>query len=786
MRASPDIEHAYSWEKWLIPLGPLISVLFYHFSVGYTATKIKGWVLPVLYGICLLVTSLVATDLVFRGMQVKPYGYAPILGPLMPFWMLCGYIILLMALINFIRILRASPYADERNRAAYFIIGVVLALIGGSFDILPVLGLPLYPGAIIGNILFCLITTVAIVRYNLLDIHVVLRKSAAYALMSAIVAAPFAAAFLVAATLFGSGTFPLWGYIVLLVALAIALPQIWQRVQRLVDRWFYRDRYNYLKALENFSRETQSLTDFTSLGSTMVNLIAKALRSSSVYLLLPLPRSRDFTTAFSFGANNATPIIRLKRLGALVKWLERSNSMLSYEDIEIIPQLQSLTSEEKQKLQQVGAELIVPLKIPTGQLSGVLILGKKLSEQPYTGEDKQLIFTISNQMSINLENARLYKESQQEVEERKQAEEALRESRETLRLMFESVTDGILVLDLNGVITDVNQKTVEMHGFNSKDELLGKNITELVAPSDRKRGASRIQQTIKRGAMRGVEYTMLKKDGSEFLVEVSASVLNDATGKPVGRIAIGRDITERKRAEEKEKQLQQEVYRSSRLASIGELAAGVAHEINNPLTGVVGFSQRLLRKTSDEEVKRGLEIVHNEALRAAKIIQNLLTFARRSEPKKQYSDINGILQSALELRAYELETSNIEVITDLAPSLSKALVDSHQIQEVFLNIILNAEQAMTEAHGRGKLTVKTEEIKDFIRISFADDGPGISPEHLDKLFDPFFTTREERGGTGLGLSVCHGILTEHGGRIYARSKLGAGATLFVELPVRAA
>jgi two-component system NtrC family sensor kinase len=372
------------------------------------------------------------------------------------------------------------------------------------------------------------------------------------------------------------------------------------------------------------------------------------------------------------------------------------------------------------------------------------------------------------------------------VEERKQAEEALRESREKLRLMFESVTDGILVLDLNGVITDVNQKTVEMHGFNSKDELLGKNITELVAPSDRHRGASSMQQTIKRGAIRGIEYTMLKKDGSEFLVEVSASVLNDVTGKPVGRIAIGRDITERKRAEEKEKQLQQEVYRSSRLASIGELAAGVAHEINNPLTGVVGFSQRLLRKTSDEEVKRGLEIVHNEALRAAKIIQNLLTFARRSEPKKQYSDINGILQSALELRDYELKTSNIEVITDLAPSLSKALVDSHQIQEVFLNIILNAEQAMTEAHGRGKLTVKTEEIKDFIRISFADDGPGISPEHLDKLFDPFFTTREERGGTGLGLSVCHGILTEHGGRIYARSKLGVGAALFVELPVRTA
>jgi signal transduction histidine kinase len=254
-------------------------------------------------------------------------------------------------------------------------------------------------------------------------------------------------------------------------------------------------------------------------------------------------------------------------------------------------------------------------------------------------------------------------------------------------------------------------------------------------------------------------------------------------GKPVYLIISWLDITERKQAEEKEKQLQQELYLAQRLASVGELAAGVAHEINNPLTGVLGFSQRLMRKSTDEGFKRDLEIIHGEARRAADVVQNLLTFARRRQPRKEKANINDILQRTLELRAYTMQTSNIEVTTALAPSLPAVMVDFPQIQEVFLNILLNAEQAMSEANGRGKLVIKTRRLKDYVRVSFADDGPGISPQNLDKVFDPFFTTRADRGGTGLGLSACHGIVSEHGGRIYARSKPGEGATFIVELPL---
>jgi len=238
-----------------------------------------------------------------------------------------------------------------------------------------------------------------------------------------------------------------------------------------------------------------------------------------------------------------------------------------------------------------------------------------------------------------------------------------------------------------------------------------------------------------------------------------------------------------KEIEEKEKQTRQELAHSKRLASIGELAAGVAHEINNPLTGIIGFSERLLRKSTDEEISQELRSINSEARRMATVVTNLLTFARRRVADKEYADVNDILHKTLALRAYELKTSNIEVVTNLAPNLPKIMANFPQIQEVFLNIILNAEQTMTEAHGGGKLSIKTRQIEDCIRISFSDNGPGIPAENLDKLFDPFFTTRWEKGGTGLGLSACHSIVTEHDGRIYVESELGKGAAFIVEFPL---
>ena len=221
---------------------------------------------------------------------------------------------------------------------------------------------------------------------------------------------------------------------------------------------------------------------------------------------------------------------------------------------------------------------------------------------------------------------------------------------------------------------------------------------------------------------------------------------------------------------------------TDRLASIGELAAGIAHELNNPLTGIIGLSELLLTSDVPPDIAEDISMIHSEAKRTSRIVRDLLTFARKHETDKQPVDINGIITSVLELRAYELKVHNIEVITGFAPALPRVQADGFQLQQVFLNIVINAEYFMIESHGKGKLSIITEQDDGIVRASFTDDGPGISEQNLRHIFDPFFTSKEVGKGTGLGLSICHGIVTEHGGKIYVESEPGKGAVFMVELP----
>ena len=236
------------------------------------------------------------------------------------------------------------------------------------------------------------------------------------------------------------------------------------------------------------------------------------------------------------------------------------------------------------------------------------------------------------------------------------------------------------------------------------------------------------------------------------------------------------DITE-------EREMQERLYLTDRLASVGEMAAGIAHELNNPLTGVVALSQLLLESSVPPEIKDDLQAISNEGQRAAAVVKNMLSFARNHTSTTESIEINTIISQVLNLRAYEHRVNNIEVITHLAANLPEIVADHFQMQQVFINIVLNAEQSMIESHGHGKLTITTEHIKNMDVITFNDDGPGIPPDVINRIFDPFFTTKEVGKGTGLGLSICYGIIATQGGRIYAKSLPGNGATFIIELPV---
>ncbi len=228
---------------------------------------------------------------------------------------------------------------------------------------------------------------------------------------------------------------------------------------------------------------------------------------------------------------------------------------------------------------------------------------------------------------------------------------------------------------------------------------------------------------------------------------------------------------------------QSQLVQAEKMSALGLLVSGVAHELNNPLAGVVGYSQLLLKYDAGEKVSRGLEKINREAERCKKIVQNLQTFARKHKPQKDYVGINGILEGTLELRSYQLKVDNIKVTTELEPDLPRTMADFHQLQQVFLNIIINAHQAMAGQGRPGCLALRSRRRGGEIVVEIEDTGPGIPAEHLGRIFDPFFTTKEVGQGTGLGLSICYGIIEEHKGRIAVRNSPSGGAVFTVELPV---
>jgi len=228
---------------------------------------------------------------------------------------------------------------------------------------------------------------------------------------------------------------------------------------------------------------------------------------------------------------------------------------------------------------------------------------------------------------------------------------------------------------------------------------------------------------------------------------------------------------------------QSQLVQSEKLSGIGEFVAGVAHELNNPLTTVMGFSELLAKNSDDAAQKRQLDMVHKSARRCHKIVQNLLSFARQRQPERKQTDINKLLEASAEFLDYQMRTSNVELQFALSPNLPTTLADPHQLQQVFINMLNNARQAIEAHQPSGCIRIRTGIEDDMIRITLRDNGPGISPDNLKKIFNPFFTTKEVGKGTGLGLSLCYGIVKEHGGHIEACSEPGNGVEFTIELPV---
>ncbi len=250
-----------------------------------------------------------------------------------------------------------------------------------------------------------------------------------------------------------------------------------------------------------------------------------------------------------------------------------------------------------------------------------------------------------------------------------------------------------------------------------------------------------------------------------------------------------RDVSERKKLDDETRDIYHQLLQAEKMAALGQTISGVAHELNNPLATILSWSERLVQRSSaDDPVRRGLDTIFSEAERAARIVRNLLTFARKRQTTRAMVDVNHVVRETLALRAYEQRVSNVTVIDALAAGLPQVFADGHQLQQVLLNLVINAEQAMLGANGRGIIVVRSwhDADQESVLLEINDDGPGIASDVQSKIFDPFFTTKEVGKGTGLGLTVAYAIIQEHGGRIRLESKVSSGASFYIELPVTGA
>ena len=361
-----------------------------------------------------------------------------------------------------------------------------------------------------------------------------------------------------------------------------------------------------------------------------------------------------------------------------------------------------------------------------------------------------------------------------DVTERREMERALRRQEEFQRDLLESFPDLILVIDLEERYSFVSSRVRDLLGY-TPEELLKKKVE---AEQDYSAELLVLVRNLLAGRQQfgTCECGARHRDGSWRTIRASASSLFDAESKVSGVIVSVRDTTV-------EKKLEQQIIQSERLAAMGQMIGGFAHELNNPLTGILGMSELLLDSQSAEASRKQLEILQQQARRAVEIVQNLMYFSRPPAPGKASIDLTELVQRTLHLHAYSLRKSNITV--DFLPegSIPPVTGDAHQLMQVFLNLILNSEQAMREVRDRGTLRIRLEKRDHSVAITFQDDGPGIPADILPNIFDPFYTTKRPGRGTGLGLSICKASLREHNGNVEAASGPGGGAVFTVTLPI---
>jgi two-component system NtrC family sensor kinase len=398
-------------------------------------------------------------------------------------------------------------------------------------------------------------------------------------------------------------------------------------------------------------------------------------------------------------------------------------------------------------------------------------------EQTVRRKDGSILHTLENCFAVRDAHGRVvqYRGAILDITGLKTFQAQLERERDFNTKILNQTQSLILVADTAGVITYANRRCFEA-GKYKESEMVGQRLAEFVTPPRRPVLAEALQAVLEGQPVDNLELPLVGGDGKVSQFSVNLSPMRDEQNRVNSIVAVMTDITDAA-------MLQAKLMHTEKMAAVGQLVSGVAHEVNNPLTAILGFADLLVDHPDVPEVaKKDLRVIVQEAQRTKLIVQNLLSFARQTPPQRRPVQLPSILRRTLQLRSYDFNNHGVEVIEDLNDKLPEVVGDAHQLQQVFLNILNNAYDAVRSTSRRGSIEISTAQSDGMVEVIFRDNGPGIA--HPDRIFDPFFTTKEVGKGTGLGLSICYGIVHEHGGEIACRNNEGReGASFSVRLPV---
>ena len=607
----------------------------------------------------------------------------------------------------------------------------------------------------------------AIVRYRLMDVEVIIKRSMVWAAAIAAILAVYAVLLRLTALIFLHDSHEDNSVLAMLATLVVVLlaRPLKNAIQATLDRAFYRDRYDYRRALVGFARDLSSDLDLSRLTERLVARVTETLLVDRMAVLLADERSGDFVAVRSAGLQDEP--LRLSRAGAVGARLSAGHPVTMDDP----GTTRGIPPEDLEPWREHELYYLVPC-VSKGATIAVLALGRKGHAEPLNSEDLALLATVAGQAATALENGRLYRQLHLKADE-------LGRMRQANESILESLDVGLAVVDAEERVVRWN-RVLESLLHVRRGDAVGRSLADLfdagfVAELRRARAASPRGASLYRVSLNGPA-------GSErLLVNVTTVPLIslDGTSEPAGgTVVLIDDVTARV-------QLEEQVQISDKMASIGLLAAGVAHEVNTPLTGISSFTQMLLEGANPDDPKtKLLEKIERQTFRAAKIVNGLLNLSRPAAPgaERVPVDLNVVINDVLSLLEHQFKVSRIQVRRELASPGPVVLGIEHKLQQVFLNLFLNARDAMPKG---GWLTIATRVADRQVIAEIGDTGAGIPAEHLARIYDPFFTTKAIGQGTGLGLSITYGIVREHDGAISCDSQEGSGTRFQLAFPCAA-